>query len=259
VPRRVRGQRRTPFQIRADGASNELVARLGKALRAARTARGLTQRQIAEAAGVRQSTISAMERARTTSISLLVWERVARACGSELNAYIRSASGASEPRDRVHLATQELVLRTAALGGWREIPEAAIDDGARGSRSVDVLLERVASEPDVGKAPVPTARSVTSPDWLDRGDHEIAVIEIIDWFDDVGAALRDWDRRLARVSPRAVAATPAMILGPGRCSFRSSAVAGSSGRHSAAEHSLRTTKHCSRRGFRARARHGCRP
>lgn len=59
--------------------------------------------------------------------------------------------------------------------------EAAIDDPARGSRSVDVLLRRAG---------------------------EIAVIEVFDWFDDVGAALRAWHRKLARVEARAVATAP---------------------------------------------------
>jgi hypothetical protein len=30
-------------------------------------------------------------------------------------------------------------------------------------------------------------------------------MELIDWFEDVGASIRDWDRRLARVEQRAIA------------------------------------------------------
>ncbi len=88
------------------------------------------------------------------------------------------------PRDSVHLRTQELVARTAEGGAWRSIPEFAIDDAARGSRSLDLWLERR-----------------TGPG---RGV-EVVAIEVMDWFDDVGARFRDWDRRLERVRQLAIA------------------------------------------------------
>ncbi len=64
-------------------------------------------------------------------------------------------------------------------------PEVTIDDAARGTRSLDLWLQRTRP----GESPIV----------------EVAAIEVFDWFEDVGAALRDWDRRLAKVEQRAVA------------------------------------------------------
>jgi transcriptional regulator with XRE-family HTH domain len=143
----------------------------------------MTQDQLAAEAGVAQGTISAIENGRKATISLLVLVRAARACNTSLHAYLEWVSGADEPRDIVHLRTQQLLIDLAARGGWKGTPEAAIDNAASGSRAVDVLLER-----DV---------RLLGP--------EVAVMEVIDWFADVGAAMRDWDRRLARVEQRAIA------------------------------------------------------
>ena len=53
------------------------------------------------------------------------------------------------------------------------VAEAQIDRQRRDVRFADVLLSR------------PTAAAT-----------EVALIEIIDWFDDVGAPIREWPRRL---------------------------------------------------------------
>lgn len=108
------------------------------------------------------------------------WNRAATAVGSSLEAYLKRATAAGEPRDAVHLRNQELVIRTAAPGGWRALPEAAIDREARTTRAADVLLVRSGS----------TA--------------EYAIVEVWDWFDDVGGALREFDRRLAALERYAI-------------------------------------------------------
>ncbi len=183
MPRRVRGVRRSPTQVGWDDSTTESMVSLGRALREARLRAGLTQSRVADLAGVVQGTISAMERGRTATISLLVVGRAARACGTTLHVYLERASGAAQPRDITHLRAQSFVVDLAHGGRWRSTPEAAIDDPSTRSRSIDVLLERT------------RAHEAT----------EVAVIEVIDWFADVGASLRDWDRRLARVEQRAVA------------------------------------------------------
>jgi transcriptional regulator with XRE-family HTH domain len=159
-----------------------VAASLGRGVRNRRHAVGLTQKAIAQRAGVAASTVSMIETGHGASVSLLVWTRVARATGVALRAYLEQTSVADEPRDIVHLRTQELVIRTATAGGWTAHPEAAIDSAGERSRSVDVLLTRRI---------------------------EVAVMEICDWFDDVGAASRAWDRRLAGAETWAIGRLPA--------------------------------------------------
>lgn len=122
-----------------------------------------------------------MERGKGSSISVLAWERAAHAAGTDLRAYLDRSSAAEMPRDAVHLADQELVLRVAAGGGWSGRPEFPLGDPLRGCRSADLLLSRAT---------------------------ELGLIEVIDWFDDVGATARAWDSRLATVEARAIATLP---------------------------------------------------
>lgn len=67
-------------------------------------------------------------------------------------------------------------------GGWAGLGEEAIDRNVGRSRFGDVLLERTS-----------------------KAGREYALMEVIDWFDDVGAPSRDWQRRLDAVERRAIA------------------------------------------------------
>lgn len=102
------------------------------------------------------------------------------AVDSDLRAYLDRISTAGQPRDLHHLRHQELVLDLAQRGGWTGRPESAVDREARTSRSLDVLLNR---------------RS------------EWAMVEIWDWFEDVGGSFREWDRRLDALERLAIART----------------------------------------------------
>lgn len=154
---------------------------------------GLSQLAAADRAGLARSTWSGLEIARDGRVTLATMNRAAMALGTDVRAYIGNASAASQPRDATHLRHQELVIRTAAAGGWTALAETALDRDARTSRAADVLLER---------------------------GHEYAITEVWDWFDDVGAAQRDWDRRLdaldryaiGRLSPNAA---PGALPRPG--------------------------------------------
>jgi transcriptional regulator with XRE-family HTH domain len=184
MPRRIRTLRRTAAQVAADAAAEQLAAALGKALRDARRRAGLSQADTGRRSALAQTAISRMELGAATSMSLRSWSRVAHVLGTDLRAYLAHRSATDAPRDSVHLRTQELLARTAEGGSWRSIPEFAIDDAARGSRSLDLWLERRDA----------------------RGQGiEVAAIEVMDWFDDVGARFRDWDRRLERVRQLAIA------------------------------------------------------
>lgn len=180
--RRTQVKRRTATQVAADEAASDLATTLGSALKDARATAARSQRTAAEVAGMAHSTIAEAEKGKGDDFTLRTWSRLAAAVGVTLHAYLKRASAADRPRDAVHLRVQELLLQTSAPGGWNGTAELAIDDAARGSRSVDVALERV---------------TLSVP--------EVAVLEVVDWLDDVGAGLRDWTRRLARVDQLATA------------------------------------------------------
>ncbi len=179
--RRARTGRRTRGQVLAEQQARELARRLGTSIRSGRLALGERQVDSAERAGVSQQTWSSVERGADPRVTLDTVCRCAMAVDSALRAYLERISSADRPRDAVHLRHQELVLSLARRGGWTGVPEAALDRDARTSRSLDVLLTR---------------RS------------EWAIVEIWDWFDDVGQAFRDWDRRLDALERLAIARTP---------------------------------------------------
>ncbi len=149
-----------------------MAARLGTALRDARKSVGMTQTQVADRAALSQTLISDLELGLGMSASIETWSMVAAAVGEQLVGFLEHAPGASLPRDIEHLRRQSSLISIAAPGGWRALPELRLDQDARWSRSVDVALVRQAS-------------------------HEAIVAEIWNWFEDVGAALRGLDGKLA--------------------------------------------------------------
>jgi transcriptional regulator with XRE-family HTH domain len=165
----------------ADRHAAELARKLGKALRDGRTRAGLTQAQAAARAGFSQGAWSRLETNSDPRYTLATWDRAAFAVGTSLHAYLADISAAGLPRDAAHLKGQELVLKTAAFGGWHGLPEERLDPEARTSRFGDVVLQRPKLRPK-----------------------EVALVEIIDWFDDVGAPMRDWPRRLEALEKRSI-------------------------------------------------------
>ncbi len=127
---------------------------------------------MASRAGVSQALVSLIETGGGGGSSLRTWMRLAVAVDSELRAYLEEIPGAARPRDNVHLKNQELVARLTTAAGWEVKPEAALATRVDRSPAADLLLER---------------------------RRESALIEIWDWFDDVGAAFRSWDRKLDQV------------------------------------------------------------
>jgi transcriptional regulator with XRE-family HTH domain len=180
--RRARASRRTPAQAAADRAADELAARLGRMLLDGRRRLAITQAAAAARAGLSPGTWSNLEHERDARVTLATWNRAALAVGGVLDAHIKGTSAAGLPRDSVHLRNQELLARTAAAGRWRTLPEEQIDREARTSRWADVLLHRRLA-----------------------GFDEYGLIEIFDWFDDVGGSMRDWQRRLDALERYAIA------------------------------------------------------
>jgi hypothetical protein len=176
--------KRTSLQASADRHSADVAKRLGTMLKDARRAWKRTQVEASARAGISQSAWSRLELG-DARVSLASWDRAAFAAGGRLDAFVRRASGADQPRDAVHLRHQELVIRTALVGGWRSLPEEPIDREARTSRAADVILQRI---------------------------REYAIVELWDWFDDVGAALRAFDRRLDALERFAITRTTDEVL-----------------------------------------------
>ena len=177
-----RRNRRATAAAAADRHSSDLARKLGGALADARRRARLSQRAAATKAGLSQATWSSLENERDARYTLATWDRAAFAVGTSLSAYLPEASAADQPRDAVQLRAQELVIKMARPGGWHGLPEEQIDREARSSRFADVVLARPRIQPT-----------------------EVALIEIIDWFDDVGAPMRAWPRRLEAVERSAIA------------------------------------------------------
>ena len=172
---------RATAAAKADRHASELAKKLGASLRDARLRSGATQAAAAARAGLSQASWSELETRADPRYTLATWDRAAHAAGTSLSAYLPQASAADQPRDAVQLKAQELVIRVANPGGWAGMPEMQIDGEARTSRFGDVVLSRPRIQPT-----------------------EIALMEIYDWFDDVGAPTREWQRRLEGVEKWAI-------------------------------------------------------
>ena len=157
--------------------SKYVARRLGIGLRDGRITAGLLQREVASRAGVSQPEIAKLEGGHGTDTGIDTWAACGAAVGLQLAAFFEATPGADLPRDIEHLKRQNLVIATAAAGGWRAEPEAALlGDGPR-PRSIDVLLTRAAR-------------------------HEAAVVEIWDLLLDGGAAMRGLETKVLATTGR---------------------------------------------------------
>ncbi len=157
--------------------ARSVAERLGTALREARRGTGLTQAEVADRAGVSQGSVSLLERGRGELTSIETWACVGAAVGVQLVGFLELAPGATPPRDIEHLRRQSALIEIATAGGWTALPEFSIDPGAIRSRSIDVALVR-------------------------RARREAVVVEIWNWFDDVGASLRGLDAKVTLLAAR---------------------------------------------------------
>jgi transcriptional regulator with XRE-family HTH domain len=164
--------------MRSGSERSRVVAkRLGIGLKDARLVAGLTQRQLADRAGVSQPEIARLEAGDGRGTGVETWARCAAAAGTQLAAFLEAAPGASLPRDIEHLRRQNLVIRMSAPGGWHPLPEDLIPDGTRHPRSIDVNLVRAVRR-------------------------ECAVVEIWDLILDGGGAMRGLEGKVLAVRER---------------------------------------------------------
>jgi transcriptional regulator with XRE-family HTH domain len=142
-----------------------LAARLGVRVRRARFSAGRTQREVAAATGVSQSTISRMELGRGGLVPLLTWARVAAAVGLEPASIFRLADG--HPDHATQKRCHRMVADLAAEGGWWAWTLAILDDPAQ----TETVLERCHRR-------------------------EVAIVHVWDVIGNVEAAVRDFRERL---------------------------------------------------------------
>jgi transcriptional regulator with XRE-family HTH domain len=167
---------RPPARAAGGREARAIAANLARDLAMTRKRRRWTQDRLADVVGVSQTEISYLERGFGWRTSIETWVAIGIALGRPIA--VGFGRDIVEPlNDAGHLAAQELVVRLAAGAGWRAAFEAPIDA---------------------------TARGLTSDLRCDR-DGATVLVEIWNRVDDLGAATRSSDRKLAaaqRAHPR---------------------------------------------------------
>ena len=180
MPNPTHDRRATRLHRQGVERARYLARRLGTGLREWRHAQGLTQAQLGDRVGVSQREISRLECGAAADANVEMWAVCGAALGLQLAAFFEGAPGADQPRDLQHLRRQNLVIASAAPGGWRGEPESALPDDGPRPRSIDVLLTRAARR-------------------------EAAVVEVWDLILDGGAAMRGLEAKVlatrARLGP----------------------------------------------------------
>ena len=163
---------------RVPGRGN-LATRLGVGLREARRTAGLDAARACGAAALSRSHASARSSAGTErGASIETWACLAAAVGEQLVAFLEHAPGADRPRDIEHLRRQSALDRDRRRRGLVRAPRAR-------------------DRPGVG----PVALASTSRSSAAR-PREAVVVEVWDWFDDVGAGLRGLDAKVGVLATR---------------------------------------------------------
>jgi len=151
--------------------SRAIAANLGRDTRRTRLVRRLSQAELGALAGLGQSEISYLERGLGSRTSIETWVAIGIALGRPIAiGFTRDA--VAPLSDAGHLDAQELVARMAGDAGWQVSFEAP-DDRRAPTGSSDLLLARPG---------------------------ERALVEIWNRIDDLGAAARSSDRKLAQAA-----------------------------------------------------------
>jgi transcriptional regulator with XRE-family HTH domain len=175
-PDRVCRRRKPRLDARAERLNRQVLALVGQDLRASRLRRHLSQAALAARVGLSQPTVSRMERGEGGTLSVDVWQRVAIVVDRSLSISL-GRDPLEEPADGGHLIIQELVLRLAKKAGYEgtfELP----GHGARSLMSTDIGL---------------------------RHPKRLVLVECVNTFGDIGAAVRSSDRKRRDAGEVAVA------------------------------------------------------
>jgi transcriptional regulator with XRE-family HTH domain len=171
----TRARRATRAVVAGRVHATAVAHRLGVALREAREAAGVTQAEVAARTGISQPMVSRLERGLGASSTIQTWAAVTASLDERLAVYVERVPGADRPRDFEHLRRQQLLIELSKVGGWIARFEEPLDRGRTLSRSVDLVLRR------------PPRR-------------EVVVVEVWDWLDDIGEAVRATDAKAAQVA-----------------------------------------------------------
>jgi transcriptional regulator with XRE-family HTH domain len=169
--------RRSDAALQGDGLSAAIAATLGREARATRRRRRLTQQRLADAIGISRPRYAEIERGEGATAPLETWTRIGAALGRPLAVSLSRDIDPPEPRDAGHLAAQEVVLRRARSHGRTasfELPTRPADP----ARSTDVGLD-------------------------DDAIRTLILVEIWNRLDDVGAAARATDLKVAETAAAA--------------------------------------------------------
>lgn len=160
--------------MQGDALAAALAATLGREARTTRRRRRLTQQRLADETGISRSRYADIERGEGVTAPLGAWARIGAALGRPLAVAFSRDVEQPEPRDAGHLAAQELVLRMARShrrDSSFELPTRPADP----ARSTDVGLR-------------------------DDTQRTLILVEIWNRLDDLGAAARATDRKLAEAA-----------------------------------------------------------
>lgn len=169
--------KRTDAAVHGDALSAAIAATLGREARTTRRRQRWTQQQVAHSIGISRSRYADIERGEGATAPLETWTRIGAALGRPLAVAFSRDIEQPEPRDAGHLAAQELVLRLARSNGRAtsfELPTRPADP----ARSTDVGLR-------------------------DDALRTLILLEIWNRLDDMGAAARATDRKVAEAAAQA--------------------------------------------------------
>lgn len=170
----MRRIRRSEAALHGEALSAAIAATLGREARATRRRRRLTQQRLADAIGISRPRYAEIERGEGATAPLETWARIGAALGRPLAVSFSRDLEQPEPRDTGHLAAQELVLRLARShrrDSSFELPTRPADP----ARSTDVGLR-------------------------DHAQRTLILVEIWNRLDDLGAAARATDRKVAEAA-----------------------------------------------------------
>jgi transcriptional regulator with XRE-family HTH domain len=152
-----------------------IAANLGRELKATRRRRHLKQGDLAHLVGSSQPLISRLERGHGARTSIETWIAIGIALRRPISIGFSRDVVDPQLQDAGHLAAQELTLRLTALAGWRG-RFGAPSDPAEPRHSTDIQLT--------------------------AADGRVVLVEIWNRLDDLGAAVRSSDRKLADLAGR---------------------------------------------------------